>query len=54
MTHTGFVKGMAIGVVAGATIGMIVTPKSKNAKRAAGRFLRTAGEVIESFGGMWH
>ena len=36
-----------------AAIGMIVTPKSKCAKRATGRFLRTAGEVIENFGGMF-
>ena len=53
MTHTGFVKGLAIGVITGAAVGMIVTPKSKNAKKATGRFLRTAGEVIENFCGMW-
>jgi len=54
MSAHGFVKGMAIGMVAGATIGMVAAPKTKNVKRTAGRFLKTAGEVIENINGMWH
>ena len=53
MAHSGFVKGLAIGVVTGAAIGVIVTPKSKNVKKMTGRFLRTAGEVIDNISGMW-
>ena len=53
MSTKGFVKGMAIGIVTGATVGMVVSPKTKHAKKNAGNFLRAAGEVIENISGMW-
>ena len=53
MANTGFGKGLAIGIMAGAAIGMIATPKSKDAKRKTGRFLRTAGEIIDHISGIW-
>lgn len=53
MNHKGFLKGMAMGMVAGAAIGMIATPKSKNAKKAAGRVLRAAGDVVENISSLW-
>jgi gas vesicle protein len=45
---SGFVKGIAIGIVAGATVGLVAAPHSRDAKRTAGRFLRAAGEVVEN------
>jgi gas vesicle protein len=53
MTRTGFVKGMAIGVMTGAALGMVMAPKGKNSKSAAGRALKAAGEVIDNITGMW-
>lgn len=55
MTKTGFVKGMAIGVMTGAAIGVAMMPRSKgkNSKSAAGKALKAAGEVIDNITGMW-
>ena len=53
MTRNGFAKGMAIGVMAGAAIGMVMAPKGKNSKSAAGKALKAAGEVIDNITGMW-
>ena len=53
MSARGFAKGMAIGIVTGATIGIVVSPKTKNVRKTTGKFLRTAGEVIENISGMW-
>jgi gas vesicle protein len=53
MTKTGFVKGMSIGVVTGAAIGMVFAPRGRNSKRTAGRALKAAGEVIDNITGMW-
>ncbi|MDR0838506.1 MAG: hypothetical protein LBN99_02555 [Oscillospiraceae bacterium] len=54
MTHNnGMMKGIAIGVVAGAALGMVAAPKTRDAKRAAGKFLRAAGEVIEDVSALW-
>jgi hypothetical protein len=53
MTRTGFVKGMAIGVMTGAAIGMAMAPRGKNSKSAAGKALKAAGEVIDNITGMW-
>lgn len=53
MTKTGFVKGMAIGVMTGTAIGMVMAPKGRNSKSAAGKALKAAGEVIDNITGMW-
>jgi gas vesicle protein len=53
MTKTGFVKGMTIGVMAGAAIGMVMAPRGKNSKSAAGKALKAAGEVIDNITGIW-
>lgn len=53
MTRSGFVKGMTIGVMAGAALGMVLTPKGRNSKSAAGKALKAAGEVIDNITGMW-
>ena len=49
-----FIKGATIGLIAGAAIGVAVTPKSKNCKKMTGRVLRTAGEIIDNFSGLWN
>lgn len=50
MNNMDFIKGMGIGVIAGATIGMAVVPKKKgtNAKSFAGKALRAAGDIVEN------
>ena len=48
-----FMKGMVVGILMGATIGFVATPKSKNCRRATGRFLRTAGNIVENLNGFW-
>jgi gas vesicle protein len=53
MSSNGFVKGIAVGIVTGAAIGIAAAPRTKDAKRATGRFLRAAGEVIENISGIW-
>lgn len=53
MTRTGFIKGMTIGVMAGAAFGVAMAPKGKNSKSAAGKALKAAGEVIDNITGMW-
>lgn len=53
MTRTGFAKGMAIGVMTGAAIGMVMTPRGRNTKSAAGKALKAAGEVIDNITGIW-
>lgn len=55
MTKTGFIRGMAVGVAAGAVIGMVAMPKKKNhGKKMVGKALKTAGELIDGVSGaMW-
>jgi gas vesicle protein len=50
---TGFLKGMSIGVVTGAALGMMIAPRGKRGKSAAGKALKAAGEVIDSISGLW-
>jgi len=54
MSRSGFIKGMAIGLITGAAIGVAVLPKTKNCKKVTGRFLRTAGEVLENLSEIWN
>ena len=55
MTTTGFMRGVAMGVAAGAVIGMIAMPKKKkHGKKMVGKALKTAGELIDNVSGaMW-
>ena len=48
MNSMDFIKGMGIGLVAGAVVGMAVTPKKKNMKSVTGKALKTAGEIVEN------
>lgn len=53
MTNTGFIKGMSIGVVTGAAVGMVLAPRGRNSKKTAGKALRAAGEVLDNITGLW-
>jgi len=50
---TGFIKGVSIGIVTGAALGMIVAPRGKNKKSAVGRALKAAGEIVDNVSGLW-
>ena len=54
MNMKGFIKGMAAGLVAGATIGVMLKPKPNakrvNVKNSAGRALKTIGGLMENLG----
>ncbi len=48
MKEHGFLKGMGLGMVAGAALGAAMMPKRKpNLKRAAGKAMKTVGQVME-------
>lgn len=45
-----FAKGMTMGVVTGAALGMVMAPRRKtNMKKAAGKAMKTMGQVMENF-----
>lgn len=52
MTRSGFAKGMITGAVVGMAVGMMMDTKHDQDKRKfrrnAGRYMRTAGSVIEN------
>jgi gas vesicle protein len=48
MKESGFVMGMALGVMAGAALGTTMAPKKKCAvKKAAGKAMKTVGQAME-------
>lgn len=50
MTKHEFMRGMGLGMAAGAALGMALAPKKKktNLKKAAGRAIKSVGEVVEN------
>lgn len=48
MSNMDLIKGITIGAVAGATIGMAVVPRRRSAKSVTGRALKAAGEIMEN------
>ena len=47
MTNTEFLRGMGVGLVAGATIGFAVAPKKKmKGKSPAARAIKAVGDVV--------
>ena len=50
MNNMDFIKGVGVGVIAGATIGMAAAPKKKgsSSKSFAGNALRAAGDIVEN------
>jgi len=51
---SGVFKGIAIGLVAGAALGFAVTPKNRETRKAASRFLRTCGDVVDTVSNILH
>jgi len=52
MKEHGFLKGMGLGMVAGAALGAAMMPKRKpSLKRAAGKAMKTVGQVMEDLSG---
>ena len=49
MNKMSFVKGMGIGMAAGAAVGMLVAPKKQ--KLTIGKALRSVGDVVDSVTG---
>ncbi|MDD4715584.1 MAG: hypothetical protein PHT34_03405 [Oscillospiraceae bacterium] len=49
MKNTEFLRGVGLGLAAGATIGFTVAPKKKgpSTKSTAGRAIRAVGDVVE-------
>ena len=45
--YTDFAKGIMIGMVAGAAVGAVAAMPKKGST-AAGRFLKTAGHIVEN------
>jgi len=43
-----FFRGMGIGLVTGAAIGVAMMPKKKSLKSSAGRTIRAVGDVVEN------
>ena len=55
MTRSGgFAKGIAVGIAAGTAIGIFTAPKTRNIRRAAGKFIRTASDIIEDVSSILH
>ncbi len=49
MKQNNFVKGMGLGMLAGTALGAAVAPKKKtNMKKAAGKAMKTVGQVMET------
>jgi gas vesicle protein len=44
---------MAVGVMTGAAVGMMLSPRGKNNKSVAGKALKAAGEMIDNITNMW-
>lgn len=49
----GFAKGVAVGIAAGTAIGIFTAPRTKNVRRAAGKFIRTASNIIDDVSDIW-
>ncbi len=46
MNYMDFVKGVGIGMVTGAVVGISMMPKKKNARTTAGKLVKTAGRIL--------
>jgi len=51
-TEMELIKGIGIGMVAGAAIGMLVAPKKKSKANMIGKAVKAAGEVINNVTGI--
>lgn len=46
MNYKDFIKGVGIGMAAGAVVSMMCMPKKKHAKTTAGRMVKTASRIL--------
>ena len=46
MNYFDFAKGVGIGMVTGAALGMVLMPKKRSARTTAGRLIKTAGRIL--------
>lgn len=46
MNYKDFIKGVGIGMLAGAAVGAACMPKRKHAKTTAGRMVKTASRIL--------
>jgi gas vesicle protein len=53
MSNNSFLKGVAVGVAAGAAVGLVIAPNGKDMKKAVGKFLKAAGGVVEHISNIW-
>ena len=47
MSSMDFLRGLGVGMAAGAAIGMVLAPSKPRKKSLTGRMLKTAGDVVE-------
>ncbi|MBP5165898.1 MAG: hypothetical protein ILP09_01395 [Oscillospiraceae bacterium] len=50
MNSASFLKGMGAGLIVGMAAGMVAAPKKKKS-RAAGRMLKSLGNIVDGVGG---
>lgn len=49
MKQHNFAKGMGLGMIAGTALGAVMAPRKKtNMKKAAGKAMKTVGQVMET------
>lgn len=48
MNNKQFFKGIGLGMVTGAAIGMALAPRPKSMKSAAGKAIKAVGDVVEN------
>lgn len=48
MEHNGFMRGVGLGMLAGAVVGMVVSPGRKELKRKANKAAQAVGNAADS------
>ena len=48
MEHNHFMRGVGLGMLAGAVVGMVVSPGKKELKRTANKAVQAVGNAAES------
>lgn len=46
MNYKDFIKGVGVGMAAGAAVGMMCMPRKKHAKTTAGKMVKTASRIL--------
>jgi gas vesicle protein len=48
MKNKDLIRGIGIGIMAGTTIGMVLSPRHRRSKTNAGRAIKAVGDVVEN------